>query len=289
MNSEHEREYGPSDVSVVVCTRNSIVSISACLQSLRDAHVGEVIVVDASSSDGTREVANQFADVVLTDHGEGLGAARNLGIGQSTLPFILNMGSDNILPPMQLQRMLHCLRQGSYCGVGARTLIEGRSFGSRGLNLWREGRFIPGTARVIGTPSLFVGDLLRKHPYDSSRKFSDDSELCERWSRELNCNFAISDAFVHEIGKTEWHEIQVRAVMYGVSDYEVFTSGKRAGWNTRRQVLSVLHPLQVDFLGPLLHLSPDKALRAVPFLTAFTLLRYRSWIQHATKRSLRFP
>ena len=148
---------------------------------------------------------------------------------------------------------------------------------------------MPGPARVIGTPSLFIGDLLRKHPYDSSRRFSDDSELCERWTRGLNCNFAISDAFVYEAGKTEWHEIKVRAAMYGVSDYEVFTSGKRAGWNMRRQVLSVLHPLKVDCIGPLLHLRPDKALRAVPFLSAFVLLRYTSWIKHASKRSLRSP
>ena len=54
----------PRDVSAVVCTMNSISGIRACLTSLRDAGVGQIVVVDANSTDGTREVSQELADLV---------------------------------------------------------------------------------------------------------------------------------------------------------------------------------------------------------------------------------
>ena len=79
----------PSDVSAVICTKNSIASIQACVQSLKDSGVGEIIVVDASSTDGTRVVADSLADLVLEDPGTGLGQARNIGIAASSKDFSL--------------------------------------------------------------------------------------------------------------------------------------------------------------------------------------------------------
>ena len=181
----------PADVSAVVCTLNSISGIEKCLLSLRQAGVGETIVVDGGSTDGTREVAEQLADVVLEDPGTGLGNARNVGIAQSTRALVLNMGSDNVLPEGELQQMIDALEASGCQGVSAQTIIEGDDFVSRGLNAWRKGRFRPGPADVIGTPTLFEGDLIRAHPYDASRVFSDDSELCERWSREFGATFFI--------------------------------------------------------------------------------------------------
>ena len=57
----------PSEVSAVVCTKNSIASVGPCLQSLRNAGTGEIIVVDASSTDGTHALADSLADRVLQD------------------------------------------------------------------------------------------------------------------------------------------------------------------------------------------------------------------------------
>ena len=274
----------PSDVSAVVCTMNSISGIERCLTSLRKSGVGELIVVDANSSDGTREVAERLADLVLQDPGTGLGNARNVGIDQTTKPLILNMGSDNVMPEGQLQRMIDALEQGRYQGVSARTIIEGSDYPSRGLNAWRQGRFIPGPAAVIGTPTLFDGDLLRAHPYDPTRGFSDDSELCERWAQEFGAQFAISDAYVSEIGKTSWKEVRIRCRMYGISDEEVFRLGRRQGWSTTRQLQSIAHPARADFIKPITHLPLAEAIVATPFLGAFTAMRYGFWAETALKK-----
>lgn len=267
----------PADVSAVVCTLNSISGIERCLESLRLAGAGEIVVVDAGSTDGTREVADRLADRVLEDPGLGLGYARNVGIAATSRPLILNMGSDNVMPPDQLQRMIDDMERLGVQGVSARTIIEGSDYPSRGLNAWRKGRFVPGPAAVIGTPTLFEGNLLRAHPYDAERRFSDDSELCERWAREFGARFAISNAHVLEIGKTSWEEIIVRCRMYGISDEEVFRHGRESGWSLARQGQSLLHPLRADMLTPISRLPASEAITTAPFLAVFAGLRYAYW------------
>jgi glycosyltransferase involved in cell wall biosynthesis len=271
----------PLDVSAVVCTMNSISGIERCLTSLREAGVGELIVVDAHSTDGTKGIALGIADKVCIDPGTGLGNARNIGIAHTTKPLILNMGSDNVMPPRQLQVMIDALTQGGYQGVSARTIIEGSNYSAKGLNAWRSGRFRSGPALVIGTPTLFDGDLLRANPYDSHRRFSDDSELCERWAEDLSATFAISDAYVEEIGKTSWDEVVVRCKMYGISDEEVFRLGRANGWSITRQLKSILHPARVDLFEPLSRLNLIDAATSTPFLVAFTGLRYGFWAKTA--------
>lgn len=278
-----------AQVSTVVCTLNSAASIRACLDSLRAAGVGELIVVDAGSTDGTREIAGEVADLLLDDRGVGLGNARNIGIARTTGAFILNMGSDNVMPEGQLEVMVRDLQATGSAGVSARTVIAGNDYVSRGLNAWRRGRFPAGPAAIIGTPTLYVGDLLRAHPYDPTRRFSDDSELCERWARDLGASFAISSAYVLEKGKATWPEVATRCRMYGISDDEVFRRGSSEGWSASRKAMSLLHPLRVDLVEPITRLDPPSAISSAPFLIAFTAMRYGSWLNAAATRAARGP
>ncbi|CAB4820847.1 unannotated protein [freshwater metagenome] len=270
-------KFQPIDVSVVVITMNSVSGIERCLTSLRASGVGQIVVVDASSTDGTRKIAEQLADEVLTDPGTGVGYARNMGIAVTTKPLILNMGSDNVMPDGQLQIMIDCLESQDRQGVSAQTSIDGDDFVSKGLNAWRKGRFRPGPALVIGTPTLFDGELLRAKPYDPTRRFSDDSELCERWANDFGATFAISNAYVDEVGKSSWEEVVVRCRMYGISDEEIFRIGRASNWSPARQVKSLLHPARVDFIEPVTRLTLKDAVVNAPFLAAFTALRYGAW------------
>lgn len=270
----------PADVSAVVCTRNSIQSIAECLASLRSEGVGEIIVVDARSTDGTAAIAHEHATLVLDDDGSGLGAARNLGINSSTKTLILNMGSDNVMPAGELQKMIDLLETKDLAGVSARTRIQGSNYPARGLNAWRTGRFVPGPAKVIGTPTLFRGDLLRANLYDPTRRFSDDSELCERLTNKYGAKFAISDAEVWEIGKTSWEEVLIRCRMYGESDAEVFREGRRQGWGPVRTLQSLGHPLKADLIQPLSRMNATEAIATAPFLGAFAGLRYAFWVRN---------
>jgi len=273
----------PPDVSAVICTMNSISGIKECLISLRDSGVGQVVVVDANSTDGTKEVTEEFADLVLRDSGQGLGNARNIGIAQTTGQLILNMGSDNVLPAGELQKMINYLHEGNFQGVSAQTRVAGENYVATGLNVWRTGRFPEGERPVIGTPTLFEANLLRSDPYDPSRRHSDDSELCERWTQNHNARFAISDAVCLELGKSTWSEVKIRAKTYGISDHEIYSHGSASGWGATRKLKSIAHPLVADLITPLKHSTVPEALRSTPFLTIFTGYRYLGWIERTKK------
>lgn len=281
--------FNPSDVSAIVCTLNSIASIKQCLESLRNSGVGQLIVVDAHSTDGTREVAEQYADVFLEDPGNGLGLARNIGIEKSTGPLVLNMGSDNVISRATLEQMIQDLESHNVDGVSARTRISGNGFIARGLNAWRQGRFRPGLISIIGTPTLFNGGLLRADPFSPDAIFSDDSELCERWTARYGSTFAVSSAEVTELGKASWSEVMIRCRMYGISDHEVYTRGVKSGWDINRRLKSVTHPFRSDLLTPVRHLPPLIALTNTPFLTTFTALRYFHWVQAARNTAAQSP
>jgi len=278
------KSLGASDVAAVVCTMNSISGIRECLTSLRRSGVEEIVVVDASSTDGTEEVARELADWVVSDPGTGLGRARNTGIEKTTKPLILNMGSDNVMPDGELQKMIDYLVVNNFHGVSAQTVIAGDDWISSGLNTWRQGRFPEGEVSIIGTPTLFLGDLLRSHPYDPTRVFSDDSELCERWSKELGARFGISNAVSGEIGKTSWDEVKIRCRMYGRSDAENYANGRKGGWTLARSMQSLAYPLKKDFLTPLSSSHTKVSPKDLGFLSVFTTLRYWNWAKNALKR-----
>jgi glycosyltransferase involved in cell wall biosynthesis len=280
-----QTQFNPSDVSAIVCTWNSIASIQECLESILDSKIGQLIVVDAHSTDGTRQVAEKYADIIIDDPGLGLGLARNMGIQVSNGALVLNMGSDNVMPKGALVQMIHDLVSHNADGVSAQTHIQGKGFIANGLNAWRQGRFRPGPSQVIGTPTLFKGNLLRADPFDPTAVYSDDSELCERWIRKYGSKFAISSAKVSEVGKTSWVEVKIRCRMYGISDQEVYTRGTKSGWSLRRRMKSVTHPARSDLITPIAHLKPTTSLINLPFLATFTTMRYFYWGQASRNSS----
>jgi glycosyltransferase involved in cell wall biosynthesis len=71
-------------ISVVVPTYNEEKNIEACLRSILNQTLPrekyEIIVVDGDSKDKTRDIASNFADIVIIQTSEGVGGARNDGI-----------------------------------------------------------------------------------------------------------------------------------------------------------------------------------------------------------------
>jgi glycosyltransferase involved in cell wall biosynthesis len=273
------------DVSAVVCTMNSVASIERCLESLRTAGVGEIIVVDGGSSDGTREIAERLADCVLRDDGTGLGQARNIGIETATLPLILNFGSDNVLIEGALEGMLARVGEAGAAIVGAVTRIEGHSYLARAMDAYRVARYKPGPATVVGTPTLMNGRMLRANPYRPERRHSDDAELCERWADEFGVHFEIAPVEVLEIGKISFGDVWGRWKNYGVSDAEVYRAGSLSGWTRRRKLQSMMYPMRQELLRPAREMLGDKSIRYVPFLGLITARRYMTWAEQAVREA----
>ncbi|MEE4546111.1 glycosyltransferase family 2 protein [Streptomyces sp. V4-01] len=102
-------------VSVVVITYNDAGHVAAAVESAlaQGDEVGEVLVVDDCSTDGTAEVLAALADadprvrpVPRTTNSGGCGTPRNDGIGAAAFPYLLFLDSDDVLPPGAVDALL---------------------------------------------------------------------------------------------------------------------------------------------------------------------------------------
>ena len=113
-------------ISVVVPVFDVEAYVAACLQSLaRQSEPDlEVIVVDDGSTDGSRAIAERFAErdarfrVVAQPNG-GLGSARNTGVAHAGGEFLAFVDGDDVVPDDAYRRLLGSLdRTGSDLATG---------------------------------------------------------------------------------------------------------------------------------------------------------------------------
>ena len=107
------RPYESGSVSVVIPTHNRVELLRRALRSVvgQTRPADEIIVVDDGSEDATREVVNaEFASVrYLWQANQGVSAARNRGIAESTSRWIAFLDSDDEWRPAKLERQLTAL------------------------------------------------------------------------------------------------------------------------------------------------------------------------------------
>lgn len=273
------------DVSVVICTKNAAKTIVECLKSIKKNNPKEIILVDAYSNDGTKELAQPYVTKIVEDPGLGLAMARNIGLDHTTGKYVCNVGPDNVLPKGTLKHCIDYLIRNNHVGVSTQTFMENAdtSYLSHAMNLYKKARYYPGLRSVIGTPHLYITEIQKKYRFDDKMTWSDDSDLCLRLSK-LGYTFGIADTFVYEIGMESTSSIRTRWKNYGRSDFEYYSKYSK-DWMTKRKLWSLLHPLYSEFLLPLLskRLKLIEKLRALPFLFFITFIRYIYWVKLAVK------
>ena len=132
-----------SGVSVVVPNKNGAGVLERCLDALAAAEgVGEVIVVDDGSTDGSAEQAEAREGVqVLRSPGEGFSAAANHGVAQARTDVVLLLNSDAFVRPDTIPRLAEAVGGRPRLGLCAAGLVyeDGRRSKSRdrALTLWR--------------------------------------------------------------------------------------------------------------------------------------------------------
>jgi glycosyltransferase involved in cell wall biosynthesis len=94
-------------ISVIVPTYNEEANITACLQSLCNQTISrdeyEIIVVDGNSTDCTCELAQVYADKVITQTSKKVGGARNDGVLRAQGDVVATTDADCIIPPEWLE------------------------------------------------------------------------------------------------------------------------------------------------------------------------------------------
>lgn len=86
------------NTSVIIATRNSAATIDECLASLVPdydmGYIGEIIVIDGQSTDGTLEACGKYPVKLLTDEGRGVYAGLDTAWRQAVCELVMFIDSD---------------------------------------------------------------------------------------------------------------------------------------------------------------------------------------------------
>jgi len=96
------------EISVIVPTLNEEKFIEPCLKSIRNQDVDieyEIIVCDNNSEDRTKEIAEKYADKVVSLEERGIALARNHGAKYANGRYLLFVDADTILPENYLAKV----------------------------------------------------------------------------------------------------------------------------------------------------------------------------------------
>ncbi|HHT9107014.1 MAG TPA: glycosyltransferase family 2 protein [Candidatus Wunengus sp. YC64] len=265
------------DLTIVVCSYNVENTIKDCLDSIKENNPARTILVDGGSTDKTTIIAQDYVDEIVDDQAKGLANARNIGIERSNTKYICFVGPDNIMPKGSLKEMINYLELHNCAIVSAVTILRDTgSYWGWAQNIYRIRKYTPGYKNVVGTPTLFKTDILKKYKYNPFMKNSDDTELCNRMSRD-GLLFAISNTRCFEIGFDIFSSVIERWTRYGRGDY-LFYCTQRNNWGILRKLKSFLHPLLHDFYVPLSRIKFTE-IGCLPFLLIIVLLRYYGWLK----------
>ena len=94
---EDDKSMNHSSISVVIIMKNEERNIEDCLRSVTWA--GQIIVVDAESTDRSQEIARGFTSCVFVRPWEGFGAQKNFGILQASGSWVLILDADERVSP----------------------------------------------------------------------------------------------------------------------------------------------------------------------------------------------
>ena len=166
------------DLSVIVPVRNAEHMVEACLDSIAQAEPREIIVVDGLSTDRTLEIARRFPVKILSDEGQGVPAARMLGIKAATSAAVALIDVDIVLPAGALAALLDEFTQEQYDGLqaGLRSTAGSGYWGQALVFHHNQGRSKnwPGVMATI-----FRRQVLLDIPFDQRFRSGEDIEL--RW------------------------------------------------------------------------------------------------------------
>ena len=168
-------------VSVIIPTRNSAEALRRCLQSVKaQSHpVDEIVVVDAFSSDNTREIALELGGKVVLASGT-QAAARNVGLASSQGEYVLFLDSDQQLEESVVE---DCISKSVRDGVDAVKIPElfvGVNFWGCCSALWKNS-MVKAWGSEGGIPRFYRRSILPQHSaYKDNLRFWEDLELYQR-------------------------------------------------------------------------------------------------------------
>lgn len=273
------------DVTAVLCVRNSEDLVPRAVHSLLRQGLPEtsILVIDGESSDRTVEIAKSIGCSVFSDEGKGFVAARNLGIDRTVTRYCLILGPDDALEPGAIVELKKELSSGAnIAAVATRKRVDPKlnKFLDRGMDFYYN-QLPTGNVPVVGNPTLYRTDLLKKWRYDSRFSANEDTDWCFTVRSEGYEIVRSKKALSLEIEPLGWKEFSRRWLWYGEGDF-VFVQ-KYLVMSPSKAIRHLSHPAR-EYLGRLgLRGVREGNLQGVMFVSLCGFLRYAGFLRMATR------
>jgi glycosyltransferase involved in cell wall biosynthesis len=165
-------------VTVIVPVRNAEMFIDSCLASIARSEPQEIIVVDGLSTDRTLEIASRYPVRIISDDGQGVSAARMMGIEIASCEHIVLIDVDVVLQDDALENLYTEFIAGEYDALQA-GLVS-----TSGPGYWGEALvYHHNNGRSKNWPglmaTLFKKDVLLQNRLDERFRSGEDIEI--RW------------------------------------------------------------------------------------------------------------
>ena len=170
------------DVSVIIPAKNAERQLDACLDSVRRSNPREIIVVDGLSRDRTVEIALRHGARLLSDGGQGLPAARALGVEAARCERVALVDADVVLGDGSLEALLDEFETGSYTALQAGLhSVGGPGYWGRALAHHHRTGHSQHWFGLVAT--IFRRETLLEHSFDPRFISGEDIELRRRLLR----------------------------------------------------------------------------------------------------------
>jgi glycosyltransferase involved in cell wall biosynthesis len=192
-------------VSVMMPARNEAGFIGDAIRSiLKQTYTNwELIIVDDKSTDGTKEIALEFArrdDRIRVIDGDGIcsGNARNKAIDAARGKYIMNMDADDVSVPERIEKLLAVACQYPQVVVGSAMAFVDLDLNVKrvtkkptdNVTIRRKLRRLWGRAAITPGTIMASADLLRQYKYNEFYKVMVDWDLILRLAENEAVVFA---------------------------------------------------------------------------------------------------
>ena len=183
-------------VSIVTISFNQAAFLPACIESVlgQDYEDIEYIIVDAGSTDGSREIINRHSSKlaqVIFEPDEGPADGLNKGFSCATGDIFYYINADDILLPGAIRHAVEnfprLTETDVLCGNGYQLDKGGAVVRKIFSTKWSLSRYVYGTSNAVQQATFF-----RREAFDRAGGFNIDNHTC--WDGELLVDMALSGA-----------------------------------------------------------------------------------------------
>jgi glycosyltransferase involved in cell wall biosynthesis len=267
-------------VSVVICALNEEHRIRDTINSARNNNPCEIIVVEGGSLDNTAEVAKKYADRVFSVSNYGLGYKRNYGVCKASQKYILNLDADQVLENGALELMISEVESGNYAGVQA-TLksVVNDTYWEKAMEYGLGAiQYKLTNAKIIGTPSLYKADIIKKINFDKKISGScDDTDLCYRMIGAGH-KLGVSTAVCLQKHRGSFKTTIKKFLWYGEGDCEF-------GLMHKDRLASIfVHPIKNYLFKKSFYAIRNKDFQFVPYFVLIGVTRHLGFYKYLLKK-----